>query len=175
MSAIKGNPEFDFKEQNPIISQLGSFKEAYKKHKPDIASKICWTMWMIEEADQEANPLARIVNREERIKEVQSSYYKIDTESELYKSLTDDYSRLILSKEEALYKIHVSKFEELTTHLKSLSLDTETDYKKYIEIMKGLPLMWKGLEIVREQMIDSKNKNRIRGGAQLSAREKRRK
>jgi len=76
MSAIKGKPELDFKEQNPIITTCGWFNKVYKDHKPEIASKICWAMWMIEESNYEANSYARIIDRDERIKEVQKSYYQ---------------------------------------------------------------------------------------------------
>lgn len=175
MSAIKGNPQHDFREQNPFIIQIEGFSNIYKKHKPDVASKICWAMYMIEEEDQESNPLARIINREERIAEVNKSYYKVDTTTEEYKSLVSDFSKFILTKEQSLYRIHVRKFEELTAYLDSLALDDDKEFDKYIKIMDKLDKMWKGLEIVKEKMVEAKNKNRIRGNAQLSVREKRRK
>jgi len=174
MSAIKGNTELDFKEQNPIISTCGWFNTVYKKHKPEIASKMCWSMWMIEEADTNFNSYARIVNREDRIKEVQNSYYNIDVTKEEYKGLVSDFSKFLLTKEQALYRIHVSKFEELTAYLDELSLDDDKQFDKYVKIMERLDKMWRGLEMIREKMIDSQNKNKIRGNAQLSAREKRR-
>lgn len=175
MSAIKGNPSSDFKEQNPIISQVSGFINVYKNNKSDTASKICWSMYMIEEADANNNPLARIIDRKERINEVIKTYYKIDTTTEEYKKLVSDFSKFILTKEESLYRIHVSKFEELTAYLQDLALEKEADFKKYLDIMKGIPGMWKGLEIIKEQMIDSQNKSKVRGNAQLSAREKRKK
>jgi len=175
MSAIKGNPSNDFKEQNPILSNIGMFKEVYTKHKKDIASKICWGMFMIEEADIDSNPLARIPNRETRITEVKKTYYDIDTESEEYKNLVSDFSKYSLSKEEALYRIHVSKFEELTAFLDQLSLDVDKQFDQYIKIMERLDKMWKGLEMVREKMIETKSKTNLRGNAQQSAREKRKK
>lgn len=130
-------------------------------------------MYMIEEADVEANPLARIPNRDERIKEVQKTYYNVDVNSEEYKILVSDYSKFSLSKEEALYRIHVSKFEELTAFLDQLSLDVDKQFDQYIKIMERLDKMWKGLEIVREKMIETKSKTNLRGNAQQSAREKR--
>jgi hypothetical protein len=173
MSAIKGNPSNDFKEQNPILSNIGYFKTVYDNNKKENASKICWSMFMIEEADVELNPLARIANRDHRISEVQKTYYKIDADSEEYKTLVSDYSKFSLSKEEALYRIHVSKFEELTAFLDQLSLDVDKQFDQYIKIMERLDKMWKGLEIVREKMIESKSKTNLRGNAQQSAREKR--
>lgn len=175
MSAIKGDPALDFREQNPIISQIGSFSTIYSKHKKEIASKICWAVYMIEEADANENPLARIANFNERVKEVQHSYYKIDVNSEEYKELVSDFSKFILSKEESLFRIHIRKFEELTSHLDQLSLDTDKDFEKYIKIMDKLDKMWKALESVKETMIQSKAKTNLRGNAQQSMREKRKK
>lgn len=174
MSVIKGKPELDFKEQNPIISTCNWFNYVYKNNKPDKASKICWAMWMIEEPDYNFNSYARIANRELRISEVQKSYYKIDVDSEEYKGLVSDFSKFILTKEESLYRIHVSKFEELTAFLDNLHLDNDKEFDKYVKIMERLDKMWKGLEMVKEKMIDVKNNNKVRGNAQLSAREKRR-
>lgn len=173
MSAIKGNPQHDFKDQNPIICTIKGFSDVYAKHKPEIASKICWAMFMIEEADQEDNPLARISNIKERTEEVQKSYYKIDTTTQEYKNLVDDFSKFALTKEQTLYRIHVRKFEEMTSYLDTLSLDDDKQFGKYIQIMDKLSKMWAGLEIVKERMVEAKSKNRIRGNAQLSVREKR--
>jgi hypothetical protein len=173
MPTIKGNPTLDFAEQNPIISQIGMFKELYNQNKKDIASKICWSMYMIEEADVNDNPLARIVNRDERIAEVHKTYYKVDTKSEEYKQLVSDFSKFVLTKEESLYRIHVSKFEELTAFLDELSLNVDKQFEQYIKIMEKLDKMWKGLEMVREKMIETKSKSSLRGNAQQSMREKR--
>ncbi len=172
MSAIKGNPQLDFKDQNPIISTCGWFNKVYSKHKPEIASKICWSMWMIEEADYN-NPYARIINIEDRIKEVQKSYYKVDVTTEEYKGLVSDFSKFILTTEESLYRIHTKKFEEMSTFLDNLSLDDDKEFEKYYKIMDKLDKMWKGLQMVKENMLDSQNKSRVRGNAQHTMREKR--
>lgn len=173
MSAIKGNPQHDFREQNPIITTCSWFTKVYKDHKPDIASKICWAMYMIEEADYNENSYARIIDRGERIKEIQKSYYKVDPTTEEYKGLVSDYTKFVLTKEEALFNIHISKFEELTAYLKELDPSDDKQFEKYYKIMGTLDKMWKGLQMVKENMIDSQNKSKVRGNAQLSIREKR--
>jgi len=176
MSAIKGNPSLDFKDQNPIISQIGMFAQLYKKNKQDVASKTCWAMYMIEEVDAEENPLARIIGFDERVKEVQKSYYNIDVTSEDYKTLVSDFSKYVLTKEEGLFRIHVRKFEELTAHLDGLNLsDSDKDFDQYMKIMDKLDKMWKALESVKEKMIEAKSKTNLRGNAQQSIREKRKK
>jgi hypothetical protein len=174
MSAIKGNPQLDFKEQNPIISTCSWFNKVYKDNKPELASKKCWAMWMIEEADYNYNSYARIINRDDRIKEVQKSYYKIDTETEEYKGLVSDFSKFILTTEESLHRIHTRKFEEMSIFLDSLSLEDDAQFKKYHTIMDKLGTMWKALQLAKENMLDSQNKSKVRGNAQLSVREKRR-
>ena len=173
MSAIKGNPQLDFRDQNPIISTCSWFNKIYKDNKPEIASKMCWAMYMIEEADYNDNPYARIINIEDRIKEVQKSYYKIDVTTEEYKGLVSDYTKFILTTEESLYRIHTRKFEEMSSFLDSLSLDDDKQFEKYYKIMDKLDKMWKGLQMVKENMLDAQNKNKVRGNAQLSMREKR--
>jgi hypothetical protein len=173
MSAIKGNPQLDFRDQNPIISTCSWFNKIYEDNKPEIASKICWAMYMIEEADYNDNPYARIISIEDRIKEVQKSYYKIDVTTEEYKGLVSDYTKFILTTEESLYRIHTRKFEEMSSFLDSLSLDDDKQFEKYYKIMDKLDKMWKGLQMVKENMLDAQNKNKVRGNAQLSMREKR--
>ncbi len=173
MSVIKGSPQHDFREQNPIIATCSWFNKVYKDHKPETASKICWAMYMMEEADYNDNAYARIIDRQERIKEIQKSYYKIDTTTEEYKGLVSDYTKFILTKEESLFNIHISKFEELTAYLKELDPSDDAQFKKYHLIMGTLDKMWKGLQMVKENMIDSQNKSKVRGNAQLSMREKR--
>jgi hypothetical protein len=68
----------------------------------------------------------------------------------------------------------VSKFEELTAYLKELDPADDRQFEKYYKIMGTLDKMWKGLQMVKENMIDSQNKNKIRGNAQLSIRERNR-
>ncbi len=173
MSVVKGNPNFDFMEQNPVVCTMSSFKKVYTKYKKEEASKLCWAMWMIEEPDVDENIYARIASKEDRVKEVQSSYYKIDTESEEYKGIASDFTELLLSREEKLYSTHVIKLEELTVFLKTLDITNDKDFDKYFKIMDKMEKMWKTLDLVKDKMIESKSKSKIRGGAQLSVREKR--
>lgn len=170
MSIIKGNPELDFKEQNPIMCSVGSFKKLYETN-PLEASKLLWSMYMIEEETTD-NPLSRLP-KEDRIKEVQKTYHKVPVDSELYKIIAADYTRYILTKEETLFAIHIRKFEEMTSFLDTLSLTDDKQFEKYYKIMDKLDKMWKGLEFIKQNLIESKNKNHIRGNAQLSVREKR--
>ena len=68
------------------------------------------------------------------------------------------------------------KFEELTAHLDGLNLsDSDKDFDQYMKIMDKLDKMWKALESVKEKMIEAKSKTNLRGNAQQSIREKRKK
>lgn len=171
MTAITGNTEEDFKDQNPIIANLGAFAEVYKKNSKEEASKKCWSMFMMEEPNAEFNPLARIPDKEERLEEVKLYYPKLDIESEEYKNLANYYSRFVLSKEQNLFKIHNDKLEELTAFLKTLQLDVDSDYKKYLDIMSKLPIIWKSFEQIKKDMIENQAKSRVRGNAKISKRD----
>ena len=72
-----------------------------------------------------------------------------------------------------MYRIHVRKFEEMSTFLDNLSLENDKEFDKYYKIMDKLDKMWKGLQMVKETMVEAQNKSKVRGNAQLSAREKR--
>ena len=171
MTAITGNTEEDFKDQNPIIANLGAFKNIYTKHKKEEASKKCWSMFMMEEPNTEFNPLARIPDRDERLEEIKIYYPQFTIESEEYKDLANYYSRFVLSKEQNLFKIHNDKLEELTAFLKRLDLDVDSDYKKYIDIMSKLPTIWKSFEQIKKDMIENQSKSRVRGNAKISKRD----
>lgn len=165
---ITGNPELDFKEQNPIIASTREFTRIYNKRKD--ASKFCWAMWMIEETNQNLNPLAKIPSKEERKEEIKE-YYDIDINCEDYKLLADYYSKFIITKEQALFKIQIEKLEELTARLKTMDLESSTDLDNYLKIMSKLPYIWNALDKIKDQMITSENKINVRGGSKLSKRD----
>lgn len=169
---IQGNPKEDFRDQNPLIANMGAFKDIYNKRKD--ASDFIWAMYMIEEVNESKNAYAKIPSKEERIDEVALNHYKVDVEEEDYKTLASYYSRFILTKEQALFKIQLDKLEELTAFLKTLSLDDDKQYAKYMNIMTKLSYIWDGLEKIKQKMIDIENKTTIRGNAKLSKRDEKR-
>lgn len=169
---IQGNPKEDFRDQNPLIANMGAFKDIYDKRKD--ASDFIWAMYMIEEVNESKNPYAKIPSKEERIDEVALNHYKVDVEEEDYKTLASYYSKYILTKEQALFKIQLEKLEELTSFLKSLKLDNDKEFAKYMSIMSKLSYIWDGLEKIKQKMIDIENKTTIRGNAKLSKREEKR-
>lgn len=169
---IQGNPKEDFRDQNPLIANMGAFKDIYDKRKD--ASDFIWAMYMIEEVNESKNPYAKIPTKEERIDEVSLNHYKVDVEEEDYKTLASYYSKYILTKEQALFKIQLEKLEELTSFLKNLKLDNDKEFAKYMSIMSKLSYIWDGLEKIKQKMIDIENKTTIRGNAKLSKRDEKR-
>lgn len=168
MSVVRGNPQVDFKEQNPQLCSFGVFKEVYDKHKEP--SKFCWSMFMIEEMNKTYNQLAGL-SREQRIDEVIKTYYNIDVSSPLYVSLAEDYKKYALSKEEYLFSIQLRKLEELTLYLDQLDVTKDSEYEKIMKIMEKISKFWESLDKIKENMINAANKTTIRGNAKLSKRE----
>lgn len=164
---ITGNPDKDFFEQNPELKYKTEFKKLLEEY-PKEASKVAWATYLLEDP----NSKFYRVPREERLKEVENNYYKIDYKK--FKWFMDAYSRNVLTKEQSMFKIHCDKLDELTAFLKELSLDDESQFKKYISIMDKLPKIWDAFETIKTKMNEEESKSKIRGGAKESSREKRR-
>lgn len=163
---VTGNPEIDFFQQNPELKYFTDFKKLLEEH-PLEASKVAWSTYLLEDPNSKFYRLPK----EDRIKEV-NNYYKLDHKK--YKWFIDSYSRSILTKEQVMFKIHCDKLDELTAFLKELSLDDETQFKKYMNIMDKLPKIWESFETLKTKMNEEESKSKIRGGAKESSREKRR-
>jgi len=167
MSIVTGNIELDFFDQNPVLKVKTEFKNLLEKH-PKEASKIAWSVFMIED-NTKSNPL-RNMSREDRVKEVQTNYYKLDLV--LHRPLMTAYSKLCMSREEHMYKAQQEKMDQLTSYMTDLDLDTNTGFNQTIKIMTGLGKMWTGLEQAHTRMIDTESKVNLRGNIKESYREK---
>lgn len=163
MGFVKGNPEFDFFEQNPEIKYFSEFSDIVKDEN---GSKIMWSLYMSEDPDSKLFRMPK----DQRISEIIDNYYPEYIHNE---ELSKKYANLVLNKEQQLYKIHIEKLEDLTTYLKQLEVDKDQDFDKYIKIIDKLPKAWEALEKIKSKMIDKENKSTVRGGAQQSLREKR--
>lgn len=163
---IVGNPGLDFFEQNPVLAYKTEFADLIADLGKEKASKVAWAVYMVEDPD---SPLFRIPISE-RIAEVKLNY-KIDVTG--YEEFRISFRRLAIPKEAALFKVHMEKLDELTTHLGTLDLTVEKELKSYINIMDKLSKIYKALETVRINMIDHQNKKEVYGGASRSARENR--
>jgi hypothetical protein len=170
MALVSGDPEHSFFDQNPTLKYISEFQKLKSTHSDKEVSKICWAVFMIEEIDSEVNKLARMP-KEDRIKEVHETYYKLDIDK--YGYLLDAYSKLVHTLEEQMFKIQMDKMDEITSVFKKLKLDKKDEFEKYLKIADKLPRIWDGLEKVKKRMIESNSKSKIRGGGKLSARERR--
>jgi hypothetical protein len=170
MSLVKGSPENDFKLQNPVLCTLGRFATVYKTEKEP--SKLCWSVFMIEEEKKSINPLAGL-NKNQRVEEVIKTYYAVDVESEIYKELARDYKNYALTKEENLYGIQMRKLEQISLYIDSLDPTVNDNYDKVLKYFEKISKIWESLDKVREKMIEAANKTNIRGNAKQSQREKR--
>lgn len=170
MNLITGDPSIDFFEQNPELKYLGSFKELYNSDKYSYAekSKIAWSIYLMED------PTSKFfrIPRDERKTEIETNYFEGIIDWEDLKNFTDSYSRLVLNKEQALFKIWADKLDELTAYLKSLNFDVEKESLRAERIMKEMDKIWRSYEKVRVSMIEAEKQTRLRGGATESVREK---
>lgn len=167
MEFVNGNPELNFFEQNPELRYISEFSDLVKKEGLENASKILWSIYMIED------PKSKLFRmpKKDRIREVKANYYSEYSHDR--NKLINVYTLLCIEKEERLYSIHIEKLEELTTELKSLSVSNDKEFNKYIRIMDKLPKIWEALDKVKAKMIEKMNKSNVRGGAKRSSREKR--
>lgn len=170
MSLVRGTPESDFKLQNPVLCSLGKFSKVYDLEKD--ASKLCWSVFMIEEEKKTVNPLAGLT-REQRIDEVIKTYHNINVESEIYKELARDYKIYALTKEENLFGIQMRKLEQISLYIDSLDPTIDDNYEKVLKYFDKISKIWESLDKVKEKMIEAANKTNIRGNAKQSQREKR--
>lgn len=167
---VTGDPNNDFFSQNPELGYISEFKALIDKYGKNKASKIMWSLYMIED------PKSRIFRmpRKDKILEVKTNYYP-EFDDKAFSALGQTYGKYCMEKEEYLYSIQIEKFDQLTEFLRTLSLSEsdDSDLSKYIRIMDKLPKIWDALDKVRNNMIDKMNKSVLRGGAQRSSREKR--
>lgn len=163
---IAGNPGLDFFDQNPVLRYKTEMIDLIQDAGAAEASRIAWAVYMVDHPD---SPLYRIP-LPERVAEVEQNY---GVNVEDFPEVRSAFTRIAMSKEAGLYKIHMDKLEELTTHLTNLDLEIDKEFDKYVKIMDKLPKIWTSLEKVKVSMIEQQNKTEVYGGASRSARERR--
>jgi hypothetical protein len=173
MGLASGNIDKSFREQNSIVCARSEFAQIYEENELEVADKIMWAIFLIEEPDQDVNPYAK-KRREDRIKEVLADFYPLDTEK--YGPAMKAYSRWCISFEEQLFKIQKRKLDELTTYFDDLKLQNDMDFDKYLKISDKLNKIWTNFEAAEKRIIDSKKKTNIttHGDQKLSRSELRR-
>lgn len=162
---VSGNPSLDFFEQNPELQYITEFAELKKSSKN--YSKILWSIYLLED------PRSKFFRMtfEERLEEIRANYFKLDIEK--HSSVINSYKRLVLTREQQLYKIYQKKMEDLTESVEKMSLKEDKSLNNIIKIFEKLPKMWEGLEVIKKKMLDKENNTDMKGSGRKSARENR--
>jgi len=168
------NINSSFKNNNPIINTSKYISNIYSLYKESEADKILWAIAMLEYPDKKLNPKADIP-RNQRLDDINSSYYILNLDSEDIKNAIKDFHKYCLSFEENMFRIQKDKLDELTVFFDNLDLDNEKDYDKYIRISKELPNIWKNFQKAKEDLLESQtNQLRAEGDTKLSKSEQKR-
>lgn len=168
MSVVRGNIHEDFFDQNSELTILSSIKKLRTDKGDAEASKIMWSIYLIEDP---ASSFFRMP-REERIEEIKREYYDINIDN--YDEVVAEYCKFILSKEQAMLKFYYDIMDRLMLRLKSLDPEKDKDLDNTIKILEKVPKIWEGLEKVKKNMKEEDSKTQIKGNAKEGAREQRR-
>lgn len=176
MHVIEGDPEKDFFEQNPEIKYIPEIKRAIEKFGEKKAGIYMWAAYMFED------PRSRIykVPIDERTEIIHDNYitpklFDSVPREQLLRELSElrqAYPRLILTKNQILYKGYADKIDEANVYIRSLSFDTHGD--KILSMLEKVTKMWPTYEKISEKMEEEENANsEVRKGVKESHREKR--
>jgi len=168
MSVVKGNIQEDFFEQNSELTILPNIKQLRIDKGDEVASKILWAIYLIEDPQSSFYRIPR----EERIEEVKREYFDINLED--YQELLNEYCRFILTKEQAMLKFYFDLMDKLVIRLKSLNPERDKDLDNAIRILERVPKIWEGLEKIKKNMKEEDGRTQIKGNAREGAREQRR-
>lgn len=170
---IRGNPNIDFKEQHPGFCTILEFSDLYDEN-PKYASKILWATYYMIALNDSNNPYRNTSSRKLRIESIKENYYP-EYDNEKYKYLESVFKNIIMSKEELLLIIQITKLEQITSYFDTLDLSANKDsIDDFLKITKALPSVWKEFKRLKEELMDSnKIKTTTHGNTELSARDKR--
>src|SRR5690606_6577360 len=105
---VTGNPNKDFKEQNPHVCTVPDFAKVYENEKPADASKIIWSIYYISVLSDSKNPYRNFKTEQERIDAVMENYYPhLDLSKWGY--LLKTFQMFVMEKEETLFNIQTRK------------------------------------------------------------------
>lgn len=163
-----GNPKLDFFEQNPTLINLTVFKDLVSKEGAAKASMILWAIYMVDDIE---SPMYRMPMEEKR-KEVAKNYLndpKFNWDSITH--ISDAYVTYAMPKTKAIYKRWMDKLDEMTAYMNKLNFDEHDD--KLLKIFKESPKIWEAIDVIGRKMIEEETKSQVRGGGELSGRQKR--
>jgi predicted nucleotide-binding protein (sugar kinase/HSP70/actin superfamily) len=160
MSVAHGNIQEDFFDQNSELTLLPEIKKLLENEDRKTASKIMWSIYLMEDPDS----IFYRIPREERVAEIQQEYYNFKPEE--YKSLITEYCRFILTKKQWMLKAIQDSAEN-----QIMRLSTDSNLDNQLKILERMPKIFKGIEEIEKQMKEEGAKTQIKGQAREGARE----
>ena len=162
MSIVRGNIHEDFFDQNSELTILPTIKELIAEKGKKEASRIMWSIYLMEDPES----IFYRIPREERIIEIRKEYYDFDPNAN--KQVVDEYCKLIMSKEQWMLKSIMDAAEK---QIMRLSQDNNLDNQ--LKIMERMPKIFTGIDNIRKNMKEEDNKTQIKANAKEGAIERR--
>lgn len=166
---VQGNPELDFFEQNPELAFISDFKEVREEYSKDIASQMMWALYLSED------PNSKLYNvpYEDRLAELKKTFELLEDEHWTYikKKLAKVYSRIVLPKEAAIFKIWSDKLDDLGVHIRELGFGSKTDEDRIIKLMTSYEKILASFDKIKIKYQASTLGEQTRKGFTQSARE----
>lgn len=162
----------NFWEQNPHTLIIKEFKELNEKDKSKNktnSSKTMWCLFMLR--DQSSVNKLRNMTVEDKITELESTYYKADWEE--VKALFDAYDTHCNSYAHRRLGFWKDQLEERETYIKSLrygTTDAEDDRKE--KMLSSVFKLWQDYEKAERMVKEEDNKTETKGQRKESATER---
>lgn len=165
---VVGNIQEDFFNQNSELTVLSEVRKLLKDYERKEASQIMWAIYLIEHPKS----VYYRMDKEDRLKEVKEGYYDLDIVK--HKLLIDQFSKLVLTKEERMLKDFQDTLERIVKKVRESNYNSTKDLDFALKATEKFPKMWEGLKKLENAMKEENSKTQLRGNATQGAREKRR-
>jgi hypothetical protein len=165
---VVGNINQDFFDQNSELTILSEVKKIMKDFPREEASKIMWGVYLLEHPKS----IYYRMDKDDRLKEIKEGYYDLDIVK--HKSLIEQFSKLVLSKEERMLKDFQDTLEKIVKKVRESNYNSTKDLDFCLKATEKFPKMYEGLKKLENAMKEENSKTQLRGNATLGAREKRR-
>lgn len=167
---VKGNIELDFFDQNPEWLYITDSAKLIEDVGREKASRIMWAIYLKEDPSSIFYRIPIHLRNDEIVK----NYLKQKTfDWDKHKTLIATYIRMAISKPKRMVKHWEDKADEMTHYLTGLVFGP--DDKIIIGILSKIGIIGSALKVARMSLDeDESRESQIKGGGQISAREKKR-
>lgn len=168
IAGIKGLPGQDFIELNHDLQYITAVKELYRKESKEKASQIIWALLLVN------HPNSQLFNAplEEKIRDVEANFLGFNLEWDKYSELLESLLNYTLPKGVRDYQVWRDKYDDLTRHI--ATLDFKNNSKELQAWFEKGEKCYATLKKMESLMINSVSADGIKGGGELSERERRR-